>query len=144
LLVPNHCHNITSLWDNSVYCDDTQTLRGILFTNAVPTLDLSAIDIRVRLLSDPYENFKNETLTNSNYSLEPMIVIKKMSMDIPHSWAMPFATGNYYNIHWKWGVDFTHLSIAPSRLWSETDGVVLRFNYSDYRELYEIGKWYER
>jgi hypothetical protein len=65
-----------------------------------------------------------------------MIVIKKRSMDIPHSWAMPFATGNYYNVHWKWGVDFTHLAIAPSRLWNVNDGVVLRFNYSDHRELY--------
>lgn len=65
-------------------------------------------------------------------------------MDIPHSWAMPFATGNYYNVHWKWGIDFTHLAIAPSRLWSSSDAVVLRFNYSDYRELYNIGKWYQQ
>lgn len=46
-----------------------------------------------------------------------MIVIKKMSLDIVGSWAMPYAVGHYYNIHWKWGIDFTHLSIAPSRLW---------------------------
>lgn len=46
-----------------------------------------------------------------------MIVIKK-SHDIKKSWAMPFAVGKYYNIHWKWGIDFTHLAIAPSRLWN--------------------------
>jgi hypothetical protein len=62
-----------------------------------------------------------------------MIVIKKMSMDIKHSWAMPFAVGQYYNVHWKWGLDFTHVAIAPSRLWGINDGVVLRFNYSDHR-----------
>lgn len=73
-----------------------------------------------------------------------MIVIKKMSMDIPHSWAMPFSTNQYYNIHWKWGVDFTHLAIAPSRLWSINDAIVLRFNYSDARELYNIGKWFKQ
>lgn len=56
---------------------------------------------------------------------------------------MPFATNQYYNIHWKWGIDFTHLSIAPSRLWESTEGVVLRFNYSDFRESYQIGKWYQ-
>lgn len=73
-----------------------------------------------------------------------MIVIKKMSMDIPHSWAMPFVTGQYYNVHWKWGIDYTHLAIAPSRLWDVNDGVVLRFNYTDHRELYNIGKWYQQ
>ena len=71
-----------------------------------------------------------------------MIIIKK-SKDIKKSWAMPFAVGKYYNIHWKWGIDFTHLAIAPSRLWNETEGVVLRFNYTDQRELFEIGKWYK-
>lgn len=102
LLVPTHCHNISgALWDNAVYCDDTQTLRGILFTHAIPAIDFSAIDIRVHLLTEPYENFTAENLTDFDFSKEPMIIIKKMSMDIPHSWAMPFATGNYYNVHWK-------------------------------------------
>ena len=56
-----------------------------------------------------------------------------MSSDIVSSWAMPFATGYYYNVHWKEGIDFTHMAIAPSRLWDANDGVVLRFNYSDHR-----------
>ncbi len=54
-------------------------------------------------------------------------------MDIPNSWAMPFATNQYYNIHWKWGIDFMHLSIDPSRMWNVTDALVLRFNYTDER-----------
>ena len=45
-----------------------------------------------------------------------MIAIKE-SNDIPFSWAMPFITNQYYNVHWKWGIDFTHMSISPSRLW---------------------------
>ena len=61
-----------------------------------------------------------------------MIIIKK-SNDKKNSWAMPFATGHFYNVHWKWGIDFPHMAIAPSRLWDENDGVVLRFNYTDER-----------
>lgn len=61
-----------------------------------------------------------------------MIIIKK-SMDIKNSWAMPFATGQYYNVHWKQGLDFTHVAIAPSKLWNNSDGTVLRFNYTDNR-----------
>ena len=56
---------------------------------------------------------------------------------------MPFYSGQYYNVHWKWGLDFDHLALAPSRLWNDDDGIVLRFNYSAYRQLYEIGKWYQ-
>jgi hypothetical protein len=62
-----------------------------------------------------------------------MIVIKPSSKDIKNSWAMPFAVNHTYNIHWKLGIDFNHLAIAPSRLWNETEGVVLRFNYTDNR-----------
>jgi hypothetical protein len=55
LLVPDHCYNLSGpVWDNAIYCDDTQTLRGILFTNAIPSLDFGSIDIRVRLLSNPF------------------------------------------------------------------------------------------
>lgn len=35
------------------------------------------------------------------------------------------------------------MAIAPSRLWDTNDGIVLRFNYSDHRELFQIGKWYQ-
>lgn len=59
-----------------------------------------------------------------------MIIIKK-SMDIKNSWAMPFVVGKYHNVHWKLGMDFTHMAIAPSRLWNDTEGTVLRFNYTD-------------
>jgi hypothetical protein len=54
-------------------------------------------------------------------------------MDIPSSWALPFASGSYYNVHWKWGIDFDHLALAPSRLWTDQDGIVLRFNISAAR-----------
>jgi hypothetical protein len=144
LMIPNHCHHITgSLWDDSIYCDQTITLRGILFTNAIPVLEFSAVDIRVRLLGNAYDDFASQTLTDDDFSKESMIVIKPKSKDIPKSWAMPFATGQYYNVHWKWGLDYTHVAIFPSRLWTDQDGVVLRFNYTDQRELYMIGKWYK-
>ncbi len=133
LMMPNHCYNITSKWDNSVYCDQTVTMRGILFSNAIPKIDFNAIDIKIRLLENPYTNLTTSNLFEKDFGIEEMIVIKPLSMDIPFSWAMPFATNKYYNVHWKWGIDFTHLAIAPSRLWSVTDGLVLRFNYTDNR-----------
>lgn len=118
LSIPNHCYNETATpkrWDNSLWCDETITLRSILFTNADPAIDFKSIDIHSHLLTNPTENVSE--LAKEEFSSEYQIVIKKMSMDIIGAWAEPYATGYYYNIHWKWGIDFTHLSIAPSRLW---------------------------
>ncbi len=66
------------------------------------------------------------------------------SGDMKGSWAMPFACGSYYNVHWSNGPDFTHISIAPSDLWTTSDAIVLRFNYTAYRDLYQIGKFYQQ
>lgn len=60
LMVPSHCYatrNLgTDLWNDTVYCDSTVTMRGILFTNGIPKIDFATININVRLLSDPMEN----------------------------------------------------------------------------------------
>ena len=113
LILDNHCYSVgNDTWDNSIFCDETITLRGLLFTNAIPKIDFNAIDIKVYLLSDPEEDLTNST--DPEFSDEPMIKIKK-SKDIPNSWAMPFIMGKYYNVHWKWGIDFEHLAIAPNR-----------------------------
>ncbi len=56
--VPDNCYHLnTTKWDNATYCDQTITLRNILFTNAIPEINFNAIDIKARLLVDPMENF---------------------------------------------------------------------------------------
>ncbi len=58
LMVPGHCYTLSSndLWDNSVYCDETITMRSIMFTNGIPFIDFNAIDIKVNLMVDAVEN----------------------------------------------------------------------------------------
>ena len=57
LKVPDHCFTMTDdKWDDSVYCDETVTMRGILFTNGIPKIDFNAIDIKVNLMADAYED----------------------------------------------------------------------------------------
>lgn len=54
LMIPSHCYRDTNnLWNNSIYCDSTVTLRGILFTNPGPLIDFNAVNITVHLLSSP-------------------------------------------------------------------------------------------
>ena len=68
LMLPNHCYALSTndLWDNSVYCDSTVTMRGILFTNGIPQIDFNAIDIRTKLLSSSTENVS--LLTDNQFS----------------------------------------------------------------------------
>jgi hypothetical protein len=58
-MLPGHCYKspaINDLWDNSVYCDQTVTMRGILFTNGIPQIDFNAIDIKANLMASSSEN----------------------------------------------------------------------------------------
>ena len=108
LILDNHCYSVGGdTWDDSIFCDETITLRGLLFTNAIPKIDFNAIDIKAYLLSDPEEDLDGKS--EDDFSSEVMIKIKK-SQDKLNSWAMPFIMGEYYNIHWKWGIDFEHLA----------------------------------
>ena len=132
LNISQHCYRLnSSLWNDSSFCDGT--LRAVLFANAMPTFVFTESDIKVKVISNPYENISALNFTQDNFSDEPQITILKHSMDIPGAWSMPFYSGQYYNVHWKWGLDFDHLALAPSRLWNDDDGIVLRFNYSAYR-----------
>jgi hypothetical protein len=72
-----------------------------------------------------------------------MIIIKK-SKDIPFSWAFPYAVGYNYHTHFQLGIDFQHLSLAPSQYWKDTEAIIIKFNYTDQRELYKIGKYYSQ
>jgi len=46
LRIPGRCFNITARWDNSTYCDQTITLRSVLFTNADPYDDFVGQNLR--------------------------------------------------------------------------------------------------
>lgn len=68
-----------------------------------------------------------------------MVIIKK-SVDIPWSYAAPFATGYTYNVHFKFGAsDFLSMGLYPSQYFKpENKGIVFRFNYSANRETFDI------
>ena len=66
-----------------------------------------------------------------------------MSGDLPESVAAVFATGYTYNVHWRYGIDFTSFSVQPTNFWPDTDlSVVFRFNYTTAREKFEVKRLY--
>jgi hypothetical protein len=113
LNIPDHCYNIINLWDNSTYCDQTITIRSLLYTNPNPNQDFvgqTARSFRLNALTDPDEP--------TTYDVQPMIIIKK-SKDVPFSWAFPYAVGYNYHTHFQNGINFEHLSLGPSQYWKE-------------------------
>jgi hypothetical protein len=125
LNIPTKCHNIVPLWDNSSFCDNTVTIRSLLYTNVDPLNDFVGQTARTALLLTPTDPDAVPT-----YDVQPQIIIK-MSKDIKGSWVYPYAVGRYYHTHFQLGIDFLHMSLAPSQYWGVNEGIVVRFNYTD-------------
>lgn len=65
--------------------------------------------------------------------------IKNPNKDIKDGFTTVLATGYTYNIHWNEGIDFSHALVIPSYLTELKDlTTILRFNYTENRELFDI------
>ena len=68
--------------------------------------------------------------------------IKNPDDDSSFAFAGIFPTNYVYNIHFGGGVDWLHLLLVPSLSYDIADkSLILRFNYTEQRELYEIKKF---
>lgn len=53
---------------------------------------------------------------------------------------MAYVTDRVYNVWWLTGLDFTHVAMDVSKRFQDSDrAIVFKFNYTENRELYEIG-----
>ena len=119
--------------ETCLYCSNAVDIKRVdiqLFENISLlrglTLKIFNLDIN--------ENFSVDTESNDNYSLIPA---KDANGFI--GWAVPFASGYKYNLHWQEGVDFTVIDILNDYTWQPNDGsVMLRFNNTNTRELYDV------
>jgi hypothetical protein len=89
--------------------------------------------IRLDIPTQDVSNLPNTTQYSNAWMIKAMLDKAKV-------WALPFVMGNTYNVWWNQGIDFTHMAIAPSLYFNSSDpaGLVLRFNYTENRELFEI------
>lgn len=113
LNIPNRCYQVIPLWNNSTFCDNTITIRSVLYTNADPTSDFYFQNIKTFRMNSI--NDRDNSSTNLTLSIQQMIKID--SNDIMGSWVFPYAVGYNYHTHFNFGIDFLHLSLAPSQYW---------------------------
>ena len=131
-----------SAWDNCLMCNSNVTVRRVAFTNPVNSRLFKAqaikvmpiIDIKQTIDPNISSNFYTEAVTHLPGNLmEP----KKQK---PLTWSLPFITGEMYNIWWGTGIDFSHLSIFTTPLYTPEDkGIIFKFNYSQNREKFNVG-----
>lgn len=63
-------------------------------------------------------------------------------LDHKFAYSVAFVAGRIYNIWWLTGLDFSHLHIEISRFFEDSDpAIIFKFNYTQNRELFEIGQW---
>ncbi len=131
-----------TIWNDTIICKSSSNLqvRDILLNNPIPADDFAATEFKLLRLDPANEITNISNFTAEDFTAEPMVIIKK-SLDVKLSWAAPMITNYIYNAHWKFGIDFFHFGLFPSEYWKPEDaGIVFRFNYSAYRENFDIFK----
>lgn len=132
------CVNATDMakWDTSLICDNTVTVRGVTFTNAIPDGMFYTSNIKWYRLTSPDENISALSNPYSN-----QFMIKVMFDDKKKGWSAPFVLNKIYNTWWNYGMDWTHVAIAPNQEFATADpAVIFRFNFTETRELFEVGR----
>jgi len=130
----NVCPRATNstAWDNAVMCDQTVTLKRVLFGNIInKQLFVSQQQKAAELptISSPFDP-KSTPAFYSNISSEGFQAMEP-HVESAYTWSMPYITGRIYQIWWGSGIDFTHLSIYTAPNFTPTDkGIIFKFNYS--------------
>lgn len=129
----SHCVSAanTSLWDNAIICDQTIKLRRILFTNLIDLYTFNGQYMKVAPINS-LNDLVDPNITSDFYtSISSRFQNKEPKVEKPQTWSLPYVTGQIYNIWWGTGIDFKHLSMSTTSLYTDSDdGVIFKFNYT--------------
>jgi hypothetical protein len=135
--ISGECYNATApnRWGGSLLCGNTSVVRTVFLTNGIPETWFAGVQIHFYRLTTANDDISAIT---SGYSGIWMI---KAINDKKNSWSAPFVMNHIYNTWWNQGIDFTHMAVVPSMYFNASDpGMIMRFNYTENRELFEIGQ----
>ena len=130
-----------SAWDWAVYCNPTVTIRRVWFTNLQDVQSFNAQWMKITEIQTTTE-VVSPTIANTSYTSVMNVIdpVHKPKKELKGAWGMPFITGKIYNIWWGTGIDFSHLSVVSTDRFTASDaGIVFKFNYTENREMFEIG-----
>ena len=123
-------------------CDPTVTVRRVGFTNLADDNLFRNQAMKVVALSDVSQpidpNISSNLYTTAYTYLGNTLIDPRIYR--PKTWVLPFLTGTTYNIWWGTGIDFSHISIFTTTLFTPTDkSIVFNFNYTQNRDSFRVG-----
>ena len=126
-------------WFDAIICDDTVKMRRVMFTNILPFEDFESVPMKAELLNSVSE-WVAEDSTSFSEIVSWVSEQKEPKRHKKFAYALPYIAGRVYNIWWLTGLDFTHMAMEVSQYFVDEDpAVIFKFNYTENRELYEIG-----
>lgn len=115
-------------WASLAFCGSDAVIRRIMLTNAIGANSFYEF-FWAGMYVMPISNILNTTPLNlsiTTYVGRTFPVIEKQN-----SWSLPFITGMTYQIWWTDNLDFNHLSLTTTPLYSEKEpGVIFKFPYT--------------
>ena len=95
----------SSNWDGAVMCDNTITIRRVMFTNMIEHQLFNGQNMQateIQAITDTVA----ANLSASEYTSVPSRITATMEpkKEKPYSWSLPFITGKIYNIWWGTGI----------------------------------------
>lgn len=132
----SECHfsiNNSSGWNGMIMCNPSLTIRRITFTNIIGAnyyyYGFYWANMYVLPLQNATTPIINFTNINQNYltSVPPTYP----TIEKPNSYSLPYVTGNVYQIWWDAGIDYDHLSIFTTPIYTANDlGIVFKIPYT--------------
>ena len=133
------CTRYQEKYDDSSVCVG-QVLRPIMLRNPIPARLLKGKEMKILNLNDGNGlEIGTEDEDIDNFGVQKSVLIKNPAGDTINGFPAVLATGYSYNLHIMYAIDWDHFMAIPPYHGEETDkAMVLRFNYTEIRELFEI------
>lgn len=128
-------------WDQAVVCTGKK-LKKVELLSPLPADQLRGVQLKILRLSNP--TLTLATAVDTDYTQSFNVLILNKYGDNKNGFVAIFATGESYHLHFKEGIDWTHLLLSTSLSWQPyTAGnnekpFILSFNYTNSRELYDV------
>jgi len=132
----NRCLQSTqpSLWDNAYMCDQNVIMRRVAFANLLIQQNFKSQFIKVSQIPDIQSTVGDSLLSTQFTTVGTQWMGKEANPEYNMAYGLPFIAGNIYQIWWGSGIDFAHLSLFTSRMFTASDpGIIFVFNFTTGR-----------
>lgn len=131
----SECHfpiNNSSAWNGMIMCNPSLTIRRITFTNIIGAnyyYEFYWTTMYVLPVQNVTTPIINSTSINQSYLTTAPPTYP--TIEKPFSYSLPYVTGSVYQVWWGGGLDYSHLSISTTPIYTANDlGIVFKIPFT--------------